>query len=1712
MTTDASRTMSDSATGDLRFAILGPVELRIDGQLVDAGVYKQRALLARLLIDKNAVVSTDRLIDDLWGDSTSKDPQNALWVVVSRLRSVLEPDRPRRSDGTVLLTRSPGYLIQISDDALDSTQFEQLAQEGRSLLETSPDRASAALTSALALWRGRPLEEFLYEEWASAEVARLDELRLATVEDRIDADLRLGRSRELVSELESLTRQHPSRQRLTGHLMLALHRSGRQGDALRAFGTLRTYLAEELGLEPSAELASLEERIVLDDPELIEVHAVRQLSGRAEPGLSVRGYELRATIGAGQTGTVHRAFQPSIGREVAIKIIGPELADNPDFIRRFEAEVRSAAQLEHPQVVPIFDFWREPGAAYLVTPYFPRQSLAELLTAGPLDTAVAATVIEQVGTALAAAHQRGVVHGNVKPENVLLDHESTAHLTDFGLGFDVGDPDDMAETMSSGHRAPETRAGELTRSSDLYSFAVLAERTLGGSVGSESVADSPLVGPAAAVVARAMAADPDERHPDVESFVDELLKALGANVDPSIAVEVSNPYRGLRAFAEADADHFFGRERLVERLLTRLGHSGTTARFVALVGPSGSGKSSVIRAGLVPAIRSGALTGSDRWFITTMVPGVHPFESLEGALRRIATNPPNDLLERLTDRGLADAVEAINPDRSTQVVIVVDQLEELFAQSAPSEAAAFLDALASAAADPHAGVKIVATLRADFYDHPLRHPAFGELLRLSTEVITPMTPPELEQAISGPAAGVGVSFESGLVTQIAADVAGQPNSLPLLQYALTELFERRTGSTIPLTSYRELGGVSGALARRADSIYDSFESGQRSQLREVFLRLVTLTDGAADTRRRALVRELSDAAGADVSGLVESFGRHRLVTLDRDPVTRGATVEIAHEALLHSWARLRDWIEDARADVVAQRALASSAHEWRERDRDTDFLLAGARLARYEGWLVREPVSLTDGETQYLQASEDATARDIDRERQRVRRLRRLVVGFAGALVIALVAGGIAFREQRRATAQTQRAEQATLLSRSAAATSDDPELALLLALEANERDPSDASRRALLGALGSASTANRVLSRQPLDGDCIAGSDSFYTNAAPGLADDGPVQLQVIDGQALARDVVSGETVDLGPMPFPCALGGSRNGYGGAGDIEGRIWVGPDFLELDVRGFVLASTPTRTMVGALSPDGGSELRLFDNDGAPVGSPIPSSFINSSALTGDSSLFAASFGLEAERTGNGFVAVVDATSGEILSRIEGQIAGALGFDPTTGDLIVGFADGTIATFDPLTGDQRSQVATDESFGYLAAGARADGTLIMVSRGGIQLVDRSVGPVGSPFPLQDVREAFVRRDGLVVAIRNDRTADVYDLEANALVAQTHDAFDRSWIATSDGVAAVLQERPNGGAMVELIDLSTGDRTEPDLAMPDGSTFPAVAVYPAPEGYWAVSADHRLARWRNDDLVEELDMGSGPEVRNDEWYAGLRSFGDWFAALGVRPDGAIEASLITVGASSTDEAEVLFTVDTGMNHQDDANGLGMAHPSAGGGLFVVDQTGELTEFGPDGDVVSTVATGFTTPVAIALDPTGSTLAISFLDGGGVVVIDVATGESETIPGDFIASSLGFDDAGSLLAISVWGGEVRLYGVGSGEVPPIIWDGTGTFGAEPGWFDASSRSLWIPASGKVIEIPLDPEGWVAKACSIVGRDLTAEEWERFVPGNEPVRGVCE
>ncbi len=833
-------------------------------------------------------------------------------------------------------------------------------------------------------------------------------------------------------------------------------------------------------------------------------------------GQILKSYSLSELIDMGGFGSVYRAHQAVVEREVAVKIIYPAFANRPAFIRRFETEAQLIASLEHPHIVPLYDYWRDPNGAYIVMRWLRGGHLRKRMEK-PLEVQDVLPLLQQVSSALAFAHRHGVVHRDLKPENILMDEEGNVYLADFGIAQIVTSTDEDDEMMSSGspaYASPEQiNNTQTTLATDIYSLGVILYELLAGEhpfpdldekSGTELIAlrqthrlpsilkvQPELPAGVDDVIQKATALDPSERYRDVPEFINAFRSAISLQ-QTLIATDTSeefiptedipNPYKGLRAFQEADTLNFFGRRVLVTKLLRRMSETGGFTRFLAVVGPSGSGKSSVVKAGLMPALRRGAMPNSDRWYYIEMVPGNDPFEELETALVGISVDPPSNMRQRLKSSGfgLLDVSQQIlaQEDRSVELFIFIDQFEEVFTMAESEEAIElFLENLYTAINSPESRLRIVITLRADFYDRPLLRPLVSDLMSRRTEVVIPMTPEELEEAIIKPAQRVGVVLETGLNEAIINEVKGQMGALPLLQYLMAELFSTRLGMKMTLEAYRQMGGVRGALARRADDLFESLDASQQDITRQIFLRLVTLGEGTEDTRRRALLAELTSImGGADaVRMVIDVLGKSRMLTFDRDPVTRSPTVEIAHEAIIREWRRLRTWLDISRTDVRMQRTLAALANEWINAGRDASYLLRGIRLEQYEQWQQETSVALTHEERNLLDASlrhrvalEEAEKRRQEREEQlesRSRnRLRLLVAVLTVAAVIAFGLAGVALNESRRAQQESEISSSLAYEASARRALSDgDGDLAVVLALESNNIErPSEQAFRTL--------------------------------------------------------------------------------------------------------------------------------------------------------------------------------------------------------------------------------------------------------------------------------------------------------------------------------------------------------------------------------------------------------------------------------------------------------------------------------------------------------------------------------------------------------------------------------------------------------------------------------------------------------------------------
>jgi WD40 repeat protein len=529
-----------------------------------------------------------------------------------------------------------------------------------------------------------------------------------------------------------------------------------------------------------------------------------------------------------------------------------------------------------------------------------------------------------------------------------------------------------------------------------------------------------------------------------------------------VPVEAVVPYRGLRAFGEEDAGWFFGRDGEIQRLVEKL----KISRFLAVLGPSGSGKSSLVRAGLIPRLRGGALAGSERWQVLVLRPGAAPLTALAAQLAKLQRG---EAMQATVDRLAQDArslhlsVELGLADRPAveRVVVVVDQLEEVFTLCHDeSQRRQLFVALLYATSAAGGRTVVVVTLRADFYARCAVYPELAQLLAAQQMLVGPMQPAGLRQAIEEPTRRAGLTLEEGLSDTILTDAGAEPGALPLLQHALLELWTRRRGAVLTFEGYRQAGGVHGALAQRAEQIYAELTGEQQQTVRRILLRLTLPGEGAEDTRRRAPRSELASAdagAGGDFDDVLARLVDARLLTTGRDE-TGVEVVDVSHEALVRGWPRLRAWIDADRQGLRVHRRLTDATAEWARLRRDASALYRGVRLGEAQEWAIDHVDDLSQLERDFLKASHTAD--------QRRTRLRALVAGVVALSAIAAALAVWALDQRSNTRAQARQTESLALTLTASPLRGKRPDLALLLAFEGYHTSPRAEARSGVISAL----------------------------------------------------------------------------------------------------------------------------------------------------------------------------------------------------------------------------------------------------------------------------------------------------------------------------------------------------------------------------------------------------------------------------------------------------------------------------------------------------------------------------------------------------------------------------------------------------------------------------------------------------------------------
>ena len=991
-----------------------------------------------LALRANRTVAADELIDGLWAEHPPASAAKNLQSYVSQLREALASD----GGGASIVTRGRGYELRVAEEAVDALRFEDLVEEAAR--QPSGAGANGLAGAALELWRGAPLADVASEPFAAPEIGRLEELHMRAIELAIDAELAAGRHAEVVARLDALIAEEPLREPLHAQRMLALYRDGRQSEALEAYHEARAALIEQIGVEPGPELKRLQEQILDHDPALEAPPPIVELPVQLDGGsplLAGRERELDWLR--------RRWARAREGRIVCVMVWGPAGIGKTRLVGELAAEVQqegaavlyagggevaeaalatvAEAGTGHRPRLLVFDYADDAPPSVL--------EAAAALARAPEGRPLMVCVLqhdEQGPPAFAGLLESGVA------ERLRLDplnEDATAEIAAlYAPAEGVAMPLETLIVESAGVPL------RIHRAADEWARAEAAERLVN-------------------TAGRAMSERPGLRTTETElagNVVDlQLVRERSAfyvpDAPPGPSERLICPYRGLAPFDAAHAEYFFGRERLVAELVARL--VGST--LLAVVGPSGSGKSSAVRAGLLPALADGVVPGSEGWRQAVMRPGERPLAELSRALARA--------VPEAGDEGaapwIADALERL-PD-GERLVLLIDQFEEAFvACRDQAEREAFFDALVEGAGDPDERLVIVLAIRGDFYARCAEHAELSTLVSANQLLVGPMRRDELRRAIELPARRAGLRVEPRLVSALVGDVASEPGGLPLLSAALVELWQRREGRTLRYEVYERSGGVSGAVARLAEDAYQRLSPAERLRARPMLLRLAGAEDEQAEgfVRRRVPLEELEldrdEGAARALAVLTES----RLLTVDE------GAAEVAHEALLREWPRLRDWLaEDAEGRRLHQH-LIGAAGEWRESGRDPAELYRGARLASALDWAASHDPELNQLERSFLEESRAAGERQAERQRRTNRRLRTLLAGVGVLLAAAVVAGVIALSERQGARSAATVADAERLGAQALAEERLDQ--ALRLASAGVAIDDSVATRSSLLSTL----------------------------------------------------------------------------------------------------------------------------------------------------------------------------------------------------------------------------------------------------------------------------------------------------------------------------------------------------------------------------------------------------------------------------------------------------------------------------------------------------------------------------------------------------------------------------------------------------------------------------------------------------------------------
>jgi WD40 repeat protein len=1265
----------------------------------------------------------------------------------------------------------------------------------------------------------------------------------------------------------------------------------------------------------------------------------------------------------------------------------------------------------------------------------------------------------------------------------------------------------------------------------------------------------------------------DEQRRALERVADVLLQWDEQHRDQDAAIASRPaPYRGLFAFRQEDAPFFFGRDVFTTRLLETVRKNA----LVVVIGPSGSGKSSVVFAGLIPHLHE-----SGHWAVVDFRPGSQPFHALASALVPLV-EPGISAVDHMVetrkmaaalDEGvlpLSDVVDSVlqKNDGTRHLILVADQFEELYALCTDLDVrrrfpTALFGAVNPALPSLHRETSdgetppfvLVLTLRADFVGQALAQRPFADVLQKADVKLGPMTRDELMQAIERPAARLGVTLEPGLVERILDDVGDEPGNLPLLEFALTLLWERRTGRCLTHAAYKAIGRVQGALARYAREVYGRLSEGEKLRAQRVFTQLVRPGEGTGDTRRLTTRTNLS----AEDWSLVQRLADRRLVVTGQD-LDGQETVEVVHEALIHNWRRLREWMDADRDFRSWQERLRTALQQWDISGRDEAALLQGTLLVEAENWLAARRADLTESEREFIQASGALRERRVaEREARRQRELEaaqqlartqrrraedqaqaarklsaraRLLTGaLVVAAVLALLAAGLGRQARQNANwAERQReiAVARQLMAQSYVLLGDQLDLALLLSLEANEIFDAPETRGSLLTSLQVSPRLVTFLRGHFGIVQWVAFSPDGKLLASAGA--NGAVRLWRIDY--------------LDGLPSVKPLGEPLRGHDESSLVN-----------------CVTFSPDGALLATASDDG--TVRLWDvGSGEHLATLEHPAFVQSVAFSPDGHILASS-------GGNGTVQLWDVETGQLIATLrqhsdtvwkvvfspDGQTLATGSSDRTIvlwdlnthrprGEPLVGHlgwvtgidfspdgrtlastsnTESTIRLWDVATGDLVDEFVTRRPLGFPAVVFSPDGGSLVTSgldgrpgcwnaATGDHVGPSLVGHVGSAV------NVAVSPDGRLLA-SGDTNGNVILWDASGelglgkrlFAGQTGDT--KGIVLSSDGRIVALSKDDGGTTLHQVED-------------DDALNAPSIRVRKSVAGVAFDSGDQVLATTTDDGIVELWDLRTG-QVRGPQ----LAGHSAMVRGGAFDPDG----KMLATGACNHVSEElgcergeiILWDVDSGqlvkklVAHTSWVRGLAFSPDGgtlASGSCANIEVSGECVQGEvlfwdvSTGEPVGAPLMAHTSQVnSVAFSPDGRILA-SGSEDMSVLLWDVATGQP-------IGQRLLGHAAGIVsLAFSPDG---RMLASGGNEAAIFLWDVA--TGQRLGFFtehlDSVTQLAFRPDGqalvsgsddGTVIVWDLDLDVWRARACHKARRNMTLEEWTQFL-GDEPYRETC-